>query len=322
MNRRPFLAAGLAAALPMPALAQGSAAPIRVIVPFTPGGPTDILGRIVAQGIASVLGRSAVVENRAGAGGSIGAELVVRAAPNGDTVLVGTLSTQVLNKGLFQRLSYDPVADFVPIALLGEVPLVGATYPTFPATTLAEFIGRAKAAPGTLSYSTPGNGSAGHIAMAMFCQRVGIDMLHVPFRGTAPATAEVIGGRVSFTFETIASGYQMIRDGALKVLGVTSERRLPQLPSAPTFLEAGVNDYVAQTWVALLAPPGTPAGIVAEMNAAAQRTLDAPETRQRLDALGLVLPDRPMSSNDVRAYIEREAARWLPVIASTGARAD
>lgn len=319
-SRRTLLAA--AALLPA-ASVRAQAAPLRLVVPFPPGGPTDLIARILAQLLPDELGaRPVIVENRAGAGGSIGAEHVVRAAADGDTLLVGTVSTQVLNKALYSRLSYDPVADFAPVALLAEVPLLGLIPPPFPAADARAFIDAVRARPGQYSYASPGNGTIGHLSGALFCMMAGLDMAHVPYRGSAPAITDLIAGRVHLSFDALSSTIGQVRTGTLRTIGIATARRVAQLPDVPTFEEGALPSFQTYTWNAVLAPRATPAGVVLRLNAAINKVLASAPMAARAEELGLLLPPGGMTPEAFGAYIAREAQKWLPIVASTGVKLD
>jgi tripartite-type tricarboxylate transporter receptor subunit TctC len=321
IDRRTLLAAVPALALAPRAEAQ--AGPMRFVVPFPPGGPTDLIARLLAQMLPAELGgRQIIVENRAGAGGSAGAELVARAAPDGDTLLVGTVSTQVLNKGLYANLSYDPLTAFAPVALLAEVPLLALIPPAFPAADAAAFLAEVRANPGRYSYASPGNGTIGHLTGALFCQQARLQMEHVPYRGSAPAISDLMGGRVHLIFDAISSTVGQIRSGAVKAIATATARRLPQVPDVPTFEEGALPGFQSYTWNAVMAPKETPAATVERLNAAINRVLASDAMKARAEELGLLLPAPNFTPADFARYIEREAAKWLPIVQSTGVRLD
>jgi tripartite-type tricarboxylate transporter receptor subunit TctC len=321
IDRRTLLLAAPALALGGRALAQ--AGPMRFVVPFPPGGPTDLIARLLAQMLPAELGgRQIIVENRAGAGGSAGAELVARAAPDGETLLVGTVSTQVLNKGLYANLSYDPLTAFAPVALLAEVPLLGLIPPDFPARDATGFIAEVRSKPGRYSYASPGNGTIGHLTGALFCQQARLQMEHVPYRGSAPAISDLMGGRVHLIFDAISSTVGQIRSGAVKAIATATARRLPQVPDVPTFEEGALPGFQSYTWNAVLAPSATAATTVERLNGAINRVLASDAMKARAEELGLLLPAPNFSATDFARYIEREAAKWLPIVQSTGVRLD
>jgi tripartite-type tricarboxylate transporter receptor subunit TctC len=320
--RRHWLRGGLAAlaalgGAPRPVGAQPGGAgypsrPVRIIVPFTPGGSTDILARAVGQSLAEAWKQQVIVENKPGAGGSIGAEAAARAAPDGHTLLMGHIGTLAVNPSLYPKLPYDPVADFAPIALVAMVPNVLVVNPAVPARSVPELIALARARPGELTYASGGAGSAAHLAMEYFKLAAGVDILHVPYKGTAPAVTDLIGGQVSMTMTGLPPVLQQVRAAKLRALGVASLARLRQLPDVPTLSEAGVPGFEATQWYGLVAPVRTPAPIVDALAAQVQRSLATPALQERLEAEGAVpaAMDRAAFGRLIRTEIER----WAKVV--------
>jgi tripartite-type tricarboxylate transporter receptor subunit TctC len=286
MDRRSFLAAGAAALPTVSGWAQ--AYPdhaVRVIVPWPPGGNADVTIRPVLNRMAQLLGQPVVVENRAGATGNVGTALAARATPDGYTLLQLSSST-VLNTALTPEKSYDLQRDFEPIGLVAATPMVLEVHPSVPAKTLSELIAYAKANPGKLSYASGGVGTTAHLLTELLKLRAGLDITHIPYQGGAPAVADLMGGHVNLYFDVLPTAIPASRDGRVRVLGIAAAKRSPKLPDVPTFAEAGLADMVASVWVALLAPRGTPAAIVARLNDATHRALADATVRQQLDTIG------------------------------------
>lgn len=283
-----------AMSLPLPALAQGGAPArsVTLVVPYAAGGATDILGRVLAQGLQEKLGGSFIVENRPGAATAIGARAVARARPaDGHMLLVGTNVTFTVNPGLLPDLGYDPVADFAHISLLAETPYVLVVNPARGPANLAAFLERAKARPGGLSYGSFGNGSMAHLAAEIFAERAGVTMTHVPYRGSGQAVPDLLAGNIDLMFDTVASAKPLIQSGQLRPLGVTAAARLPALPDVPSFAEQGLQGVVVRGWFSVSATAGTPAPVLATLAAATQEVFASPAARQRLDSLSLSAPE-------------------------------
>ncbi|MBS7792489.1 tripartite tricarboxylate transporter substrate binding protein [Roseococcus sp. SDR] len=283
-----------ALSLPLPALAQGGAPPrsVTLVVPYAAGGATDILGRILAQGLQEKLGGSFIVENRPGAATAIGARAVARARPaDGHMLLVRTNVTFTVNPALLPDLGYDPLADFAHLTLLAETPYVLVVNPARGPASLAAFLERAKARPGALSYGSFGNGSMAHLAAEIFSERAGVTMTHVPYRGSGQAVPDLLAGNIDLMFDTVASAKPLIQSGQLRALGVTAANRLPALPDVPSFAEQGLSGVVVTGWFSVSATAGTPAPVIASLAATAAEVFAAPAARQRLDSLSLSAPE-------------------------------
>jgi tripartite-type tricarboxylate transporter receptor subunit TctC len=282
-----FLAGLLLGLLLSAAHAQGwPARPITLIIPFPPGGSTDIVGRIAAEGLARELGQPFVVDNRGGAGGAIGAKAIADAAPDGYTLGVATVSTHVVNPVVRgAALGYDALADFTFISQIAAVPNVLAIHPSVPARNMDEFILYAKQNPGRLNFGTPGSGSLGHLIGETFKYAAKVDMVHVPYKGAAPALNDTLAGHIQVLFDNLPSSLPHIQAGKLRALAVASERRVPALPNVPTFAEVGLPQVNDPSWFGLVAPARLPAEIAARVHAALVRTLQQPETLKRLDAV-------------------------------------
>jgi tripartite-type tricarboxylate transporter receptor subunit TctC len=294
--------------------------PVRLVVPFPPGGSTDILGRSIAQKLQEALGQPFVVENKPGAGGSIGATEVSRAAPDGYTLLMGHIGTLAINPSLYPDLAYDPVRSFAPVALMARVPNVLVVNPAVPVRDVQQLIAVAKAKPGSLRYASGGNGSAAHIAMEYFKLRTQTDIGHIPYRGTAPAVTDVMGGQVEMIMTGVPAVLQQVKAGRLRALAVSSRSPVASLPDVPTIAASGVPDFEAIQWYGLVAPARTPAAVIALLNAEVGRALQTPELRARLDAEGA--DAAPTTPEAFGALIASEIARWKPVIAQSKMRPD
>ena len=293
--------------------------PIRFIVPFPPGGGNDILARMLAPKMSESLGQPVVIDNRAGAGGNIGTDLAAKSPPDGYTIVIA--SNQVtMNPALYARLPFDIEKEFAPIALAASVPMVLAVNPSVPANNVKELIALAKADPGKLNYSTPGNGTPQHIAFEVFNHSAGIRIAHVPYKGTGPAIADVIGGQVQATFGTLASLEQHVKAGKLRALAVATPRRSNAMPSVPTMAESGLTGYDVSLWYSILAPAGTPAPIVARLSVEVAKALAAPDVRDRLVAQGFEVSYlNPEQMNDL---MKRDIARWSRSLKDVGIKLD
>ena len=281
--------------------------PVRFIVPYPPGGPTDIMGRIVAQAVQGPLGQPFVVENRAGANGLIGSEQAARAAPDGTTFLVNA-SAHVIVPHLTPNMPIDVLADFVPVTNIAAVPLWLVVNPALPVRSVAEFIAYARANPGRISYASSSSGGATHLAGELFKQMTGTDMVHVPYRGSGPAVQDLIAGNVQAMFDSVPSSAASARDGRLRALAVTTKNRIAPFPDLPTIAEAGVPGYEISTWYGIWAPARTPPGVINRLQQAVAAAARNPETRARFDALGAEpVADSP---EDYARFVRAEYDRW------------
>jgi tripartite-type tricarboxylate transporter receptor subunit TctC len=300
------------AAWPGLARAQGfPSRPLTLIVPLAAGGTTDILGRLMGKQLGSRLGVAAVVENKAGAGGNIGAAQVAKAAADGHTLLVGTVGTHAINQALYRKLPYDPVKDFAPVALIATLPNVLVVHPSLPVRSVKELITHAKAHPG-LTYASSGNGTSIHLSGAMFEQMAGVQLQHVPYRGSAPAVADLIGGQTAMMFNNLPSALPHIKSGALRAIAVTSARRSPVLPEVPTIAESGVPGFDASSWFGLWVPAATPAAVLSRLVAEAQASLGDAEAQRVMSEQGAE-PGR-MSLEEFAAFLRQEAGKWAQVV--------
>ena len=294
------------------ALAQTfPAKPVRVIVPFPPGGGTDIVARTVTPKMAEILGQPFVVENRAGAGGNIGTEAVAKSPADGYTLLVASASTAI-NTTLVPNLSWDFSRDFAPVVLMVVNNHLLAAHPSVPANNVRELLALAKAKPGQVTYASYGSGSSAHLTAELFKLMAGVDLLHVPYKGAAPAVNDLLGGQVNVIFADVAAMLSHLKSGKLKPLGIGSAKRFEGLPDVPTIAESGVPGFEAGGFLGLVAPAGTPRAAIAALNAAAQKSLALPEMRDRL--LGLASPPVGGSPEEFASHIKREIDKWARVI--------
>ena len=293
---------------------------IRLVVPFPAGGTTDILARAAAQKLSESLGQAVVVDNRPGAAGNIGADLVAKSAPDGYTLLMGTVGTHAINPGLYAKMPYDHVKDFVPVVLVAGVPNVLAVYPAFPVNSVAELIALAKSKPGTINFASSGSGTSIHMSGELFKSMAGVDMTHVPYKGSAPALTDLMGGQVQIMFDNLPSALPLIKAGKLRAIAVTSLKRAPALPDVPTISESGLPGFEASSWFGVLAPAGTPAPIVAKINADVNKWLQSPEAREQMLAQGANAAGG--TPEQFAAHIRAETEKWAKVVKASGAKAD
>jgi tripartite-type tricarboxylate transporter receptor subunit TctC len=315
------LASALALALAFPA--EGAQAyparPIRFIVPFPPGGGNDIVGRVVAQRLSEALGVAVVVDNRGGAGGTIGTDIVSKAPPDGHTLLVNNISLAV-NATLYEKLPYDTLKDLAPVTLLGGQPNVLVVHPSVSAGSVKELIALARAKPGQTVYGTGGVGTAGHLATELFMMMTKTQMVHVPYKGLGPALTDLVGGRLQVIISTLASALPQVKSGKLRPLAVTTVERSTFFPQLPTMSEAGVPGYDFSTWYGLLVPGRTPASIVDRLNSVSVTILQAPALKDQFAAQGLEAA--PTSSAEFGAFLKYEVAKWGKVIKAAGIKAE
>lgn len=327
LNRRSLVALATALALPAGTFAQGAwpSKPVRIVVPFAPGGTTDILARTIAPELSKAFGQSFVVENRAGAGGNIGAEVVAKSPGDGYTLLMGTVGTHGINKSLYGKLPYDPQKDFAPVTLVAGVPnvmVMGAKRAQeLGIHSVADFIKVAKARPGRLNMASSGNGTSIHLAGELFKSRTGIFMTHIPYRGSGPALADLLAGGVDVMFDNLPSSMAHIQAGNLKAFAVTSAVRSAALPEVPTVAEAGkLPGFEASSWFGLLAPAGTPAEVVNRLQQETAKALSAPAVKERLLAQGAIPSGNTPA--EFAALIDAEIRKWEAVVKASGAKVD
>jgi len=292
--------------------------PIRVIVGFAPGGSADITARAVGQKMSELLGYPVVVDNRSGASGIIGSELVARAAPDGYTLLEATMTTHGIGPNLYQKLPYDPVNSFEPIALMVRIPLVMFAHVSVSGTTLKEVVGLLKASPGKYRYATAGNGSPPHLAAELFKLKTGVDLLHVPYKGTGAAVPELLAGQVHFMIDGPPPFLGHVKAGKLRALAAANAKRLAQLPDVPTFAESGVSGMEAGLWYGMLAPKGTPRDIINRLNAAINKALQQPDVRERFAASSVETVGG--TPQEFGSYVASEIKRWGQVARAAGIR--
>jgi tripartite-type tricarboxylate transporter receptor subunit TctC len=319
VNLRRFIILACCALVALPAYAQDyPRRPVRLVVPFPPGGGNDIVARAVAQELGKSLGQQFVVDNRAGAGGAIGAELAARSPADGYTLFLGGVGSHVVNPSLHAKLSYDPIRDFAPVALIASAPSVLVVNPSLQATSIAEFTALAKANPGKLNYASNGNGSSAQLAAVLYESMAGVRMVHVPYKGVAPALVDLMSGEVQLMFGTLVAILPHIKAGRLRALAVTGRNRSALLPEVPTLAESGLPGYEAGSWYGILAPAGTPGAIVARLNAEINAAIRQPEVRERLAAEGAeVLGGTPA---DFASHIKAELSRMGKLMREAGVR--
>ena len=318
-----LLLAACATVLPMlPAAAQTfPTKPVSLIIPFPPGGPTDAMARTLAAEIKDQLGQPVIVENRAGAGGNIGAEYVARSQPDGQTLLFGTSGPLAINSSLYRKINYDPVKSFAPVIQVGHLPNILVVNPSVPAKDVQELVAYAKAHPGKLSYASSGNGASSHLAGVMFNAIAGTDLQHVPYKGTGPALNDLLGGQVSMSFTDVLTALPYIKAGKLRALGVTTTARSQALPDVPTLAEQGIKGYDVSVFFGIVAPAGTPAATIDKLNKAFADALASPKVRQIFAAQGLE-PAPDGSPAQLGRFIVSESAKWKDVVKKSGAQLD
>ena len=317
-RRRALLLAALSVSTTRLSWAQGK--PLRLVVPFTPGGSTDILARALAPKLALALGVNVVVDNKPGAGGSLGAADVAKAEADGNTLLMGHIGTLAVNPAIYPKLAYDPVKSFAAVAWVARVPNVLVVPAASKARTFKDFIDAARASPGRLTYSSGGNGSAAHITFEYLKLRTKVFMLHIPYRGTAPSVTDLIAGQVDATFTGAPAVLQHVRSGRLRALAVSSPQRIAPLPDVPTVAESGYAGFEADQWYGVVAPAGTPAAVVARLNAEINKALALPDVAQQLAVEGAVpTPGTPQAFADL---IKREMPRWAEVVKAGNVKPD
>ncbi len=293
--------------------------PVRVVVPYPPGGPTDIVARVLFQQVAESTGQQFVIDNRAGAGGNIGAEHVAKSPADGYTVLIGT-TAHAINMSLFKSLNYDVQKDLAPVSLLTQGPLVLVTHPQFPANSVKELIDMAKAKPGSLNFASSGNGQSTHLSAELFNSLAGTKMVHVPYKGSAPALSDLMTGQVGIMFDTTLSAMPFVRAGKLKALGVTSPQRTPAAPDVPTIAESGVPGYEVFAWNGVFVPAGTPKPIVAQLNEEIRKAMQLPQVRDKFSAQGFAASWN--TPDQFGVFVRNEVDKWARTIKASGTTLD
>ncbi|WP_343604659.1 tripartite tricarboxylate transporter substrate binding protein [Roseateles sp.] len=294
--------------------------PVKLIVPFAPGGTSDVLAREIAARLQVALKQTVVVDNKAGAGGVLGADSVAKAAPDGYTVLLGTIATHAINPALMPKMPYKADRDFAPVILLGKISNVLLIGPGAQARTVKDIVAAAKAKPGDITFASAGQGTSQHLSGEVFRLMTGADLTHVPYKGSAPAIQDVMGGQVPMSFETVTVALPQIKAGKVKAVAVTSARRSAQLPDVPTLAESGVPGFDVSSWQALYLPAGTPPAIVAKLNAEVQKIVAQPEVKAKMESLGLEYA--PNSPAQFTEFQKAEQARWAKVIKDGNVKPD
>jgi len=318
-----FVLAG-AAALPLLPAAHADTfpdKPVTLVVPFPPGGPTDSMARTLAAEMKDRLGQPMIVENRAGAGGNIGAEYVARSSPDGQTLLFGTSGPLAINASLYRKVSYDPVKSFAPVIQVGHLPNILVVNPSVPARNVKELVAYAKANPGKLSYASSGNGASSHLAGVLFNASAGVELQHIPYKGTGPALNDLLGGQVSMSFTDVLTALPYVKAGRLRALGVTTAQRSQAMPEVPTVAEQGVPGYDVSVFFGIVAPAGTPPERVAKLNQAFIEVLDTPKVKQLFASQGLE-PAPAHTPQQLGKFIQVQMGKWAAVVKQSGAQLD
>jgi tripartite-type tricarboxylate transporter receptor subunit TctC len=324
-SRRRLLAyvassASLACLAALPAHAETwPAKPVRLVVGYAAGGATDVVTRLVGQKMGELLGQPVIVDNRTGANSNVGAEVVARAPADGYTLYVYTIANTI-NASLYGKLGYDPRKDFAPIGLMAKIPNILVVHPSLPVKTVADYQRFAKTEKNGITFASSGSGSSIHLSGEMFKMQTGLNMLHVPYRGSAPAVADLLGGQVQSMFDNAPSSLPHVQSGKLRAIAVTSAQRLPMLPDVPTLAESGFPGLDVQSWFGLAAPAGTPAPVIAQLNKALNQALDTPEVKKRLHDLAAT--PAPGTPEQMRAFADAEITRWQAVVKASGASAE
>jgi tripartite-type tricarboxylate transporter receptor subunit TctC len=292
---------------------------IRLVVPFPPGGPTDIVARPLAQMLGESLKQSVIVDNRGGAGGLIGADLVAKSPPDGYTLLMGTVGTNAINGALYRKLPYDPVRDFTPITLVASAPIAVVVNPRAGIASVKDLIAQAKSNPGKMSFGSAGNGTPGHLTGEMFATAAGVSLQHVPYKGSAPAITDLLGNQIPMMFDPLQSVIQHVRSGKLRALAISGRNRSPALPDVPTLGEAGVKDFESTAWWAVFGPANMPAEIARTLRNEIERIVRSDAFEQRLGNLGVQPSTEPLS---LAEFQKTEVARWAKAVRDSGATAD
>ena len=318
------VAAAVIALNGIPAGAQGAATypnkPVKIVVPFPPGGATDIFARAIGAELQKAWGQTVIIENKAGGGGTPGADSVAKSAPDGYTLVMGTVGTHAINMSLYAKMPYDAVKDFDPVVLVAGVPNILVVHPSVNAKTVKELTALAKSQPGKLNVASSGNGTSIHLSAELYKLMAGVDIVHVPYKGSSPAVADLLGGQVQMMFDNLPVSLPHVKAGKLRALAVTSLTRSAALPDVPTMDEEGYKGFDATSWFGLLAPTGTPKEIIVKINAAAVKAIATPEMRERLAAQGADPVGN--TSEQFAAFIKLELEKWAKIVKASGARVD
>ena len=316
-----FLAFVLAFPMQVEAQAQGyPAKPIRFVVPYPPGGPLDVIARLLGAKVAESVHQPVIVDNKPGAGGNIGADAVAKSPADGYTILMGAVATHAINPTLYASIPYDPVRDFIPVTQVASTPNVLVVNPSVPAASVGEFIAYARANPGKLNFGSGSTGSAGHLAGELFKTQAGVEMTHVPYKGAAPAMNDLVGGQIQLMFDNLASSLGQVKAGRVRALAVTTARRTSLAPDLPTIAESGLPGFDINTWFGIFVPANTPREVVERLHAQFTRALALPDVKERMLALGA----EPVGSrpDEFAAYIRAEGEKYARLIKASGAKAD
>jgi tripartite-type tricarboxylate transporter receptor subunit TctC len=316
------LAVAATAAIPAGAFAQ-AAYPnktVTIVVPFAAGGTTDILARIIGQALTTELGQPVIVDNRAGAGGNIGGALAAKAPADGYTLFMGTVGTHAINASLYKKMPFDPIKDFAPLTRVANVPNLLVANPAQPYKSVKELIAYAKANPGKVNFGSSGNGSSIHLSGELFKSLAKVDMVHVPYKGSAPAVTDLLGNQIGIMFDNMPSAIQHVRSGKLVPIAVTTAKRSPELPNVPTIAEAGVPGYEATSWFGMFAPTGTPAPVLTKLNTALVKVLNQAEVKKKINEQGAETYSE--TPEQFAAFIKTESVKWGKVVQESGASLD
>jgi tripartite-type tricarboxylate transporter receptor subunit TctC len=293
---------------------------IKLVIPFPAGGSTDIVGRLLAEKLTTSLGQTVIVENRAGAGGTTGSDVVAKAVSDGYTLLIGTSSTHAIAPALYERLSYNSIKDFSPVALVGTATILLVTHPSLPVSSVTELIALAKSKPGELSFGSTGNGSVSHLTAEYFKATAGIAIEHIPYKGDAPMTIDLVSGRISLAFGTAVAFLPYVQSGKLKALAVTSAQASPIAPTLPTVSAAGLNGFEALQWFGVFAPAGVSSAIVKQLNTDVNRVLQLADVRQKFESLGIEISNT--TQEQFAQFIRDENTKWAKIVKASGAKVD
>lgn len=294
--------------------------PIRIVAPFPPGGPVDILSRTIGNKLSQSLGQAVIVENRAGAGGNIGSDVVAKSAPDGYTLLMGFVGTHAINPSLYRKMPYDNLKDFEPVSLVAEVTIALVVNPSIPATSINELIALARSRPGELTFGSPGNGTPQHLAGELFNSIAEVKMRHIPYNGAVPALTDLLGGQISMIFSSMPPALPHLKSGKLRALGVTSSTRSPVTPELPTIAESGLKGYEVKNWYGIFAPRGTPKEIVAKLNAEIVKILNMPDVKQSLSIQGA--EPSTSSPQQFATFVKEETEKWAKIVKYSEVKVD